>query len=216
MLVEIPCGAFSGCHSLTKFSLPDSVQVIGCGAFANCKNLLCIHISRESSLHKIGGFAFLHCYSLKVFFFPTLFKPGGSKFDLSSIEKVETDERNQFLSIAHGLIRDKLSLEAITCFRRGIQIVVPPSVEILGIDCFSHCTGISEVRFANGSRVRQIPTEAFSGCSSLSRITIPASVEVLYRSCFADCSSLYDVTLDVNEMAKSCTLFAKSCTLTSV
>jgi hypothetical protein len=56
------------------------------------------------------------------------------------------------------------------------SITIPASVNIIGEKCFSHCTWISWITFANGRQFREISSFAFLVCSSL------RSISILFRS----------------------------------
>ena len=56
-------GAFSGCQSLKKINIPDSVTSIGNWAFSECSSLETINI--PDSVDSIGGYAFYLCTNLK-------------------------------------------------------------------------------------------------------------------------------------------------------
>jgi hypothetical protein len=96
LLREIPYSPFSGCVSLLKRSLPDSVAVIGHFTFRRCMKLSSIDISRASSLKTIGPFAFMGCSALKTIFIPISVEQfNGGAFCESDIETVMIDEGNE-------------------------------------------------------------------------------------------------------------------------
>jgi tRNA A-37 threonylcarbamoyl transferase component Bud32 len=179
--------------SLVNFSLPDSVAVLGREAFGNCEKLSSIEISQTSSLKKIGDYTFSECSALKSLFFPKCFEEFKvSAFYGSGIESVTIDEGNEFFRVSEGFILNKSQTVAIRCLSSAVQITIPAFVEILGEYCFAHCNWISDVTFAEGSRLRQIAKSAFLFCS-LRSISIPVSVEVICANCFACCPSLVAV-----------------------
>ena len=63
---------------------------------------------------------------------------------------------------------------------RGIEFVfIPYTLKMLGDNTFYHCTSLKEVRFEEGSKLEKIDYNAFSGCSSLTKIDIPVSIEII-------------------------------------
>jgi hypothetical protein len=58
------------------------------------------------------------------------------------------------------------------------------------------CTGLQQLEFAAGFRLRMLEARACHGCRSLQRISFPASTEVLGRRCFRLCSELQEVRFE--------------------
>jgi hypothetical protein len=76
------------------------------------------------------------------------------------------------------------------------SIFIPASIEILGQDCFSCCTSLSEITFESDSKLTQMGISAFVCCSSLKSISIPANVETIAQCCFNQCNSLVEVSVE--------------------
>jgi hypothetical protein len=74
-----------------------------------------------------------------------------------------------------------------------VEIVIPRSVEQLGIACFADCRSLSFVIFESKSQLSEIEDMAFLR-TGLIEIVIPASIQHLGRECFAECRSLLRVT----------------------
>lgn len=55
------------------------------------------------------------------------------------------------------------------------RVTIPASVEVLGEYVFQACSGLTQVTFAEGSRLALIGNYAFASCSSLQSISFPAS-----------------------------------------
>lgn len=64
---------------------------------------------------------------------------------------------------------------------------------MLGEGAFAGCTGLGEIRLAEG--MTAIPPEAFAGCTGLEEIAIPCSVQTIEENAFEGCSSLKTVFL---------------------
>ena len=72
------------------------------------------------------------------------------------------------------------------------SIVLPPSVEEIGISCFQNCYYLESVTL--NSSLKTINTLAFCRCESLRSITIPVNVSYM-RAAFFDCRNI-KITID--------------------
>jgi hypothetical protein len=72
------------------------------------------------------------------------------------------------------------------------RIVVPKSVEIIGMYLFYGCQSLNEVLFESGSNLQRIETMAFVH-SGLKTIRIPWTVGFIGESCFYECESLNEI-----------------------
>ena len=75
------------------------------------------------------------------------------------------------------------------------EVVVPAMVggrRVCAIleGCSQECTALSDVRFEDGSCLKQLGNWAFIGCSSLRVFVCPRGVESIGAECFSGCSSL--------------------------
>jgi hypothetical protein len=80
------------------------------------------------------------------------------------------------------------------------SVSIPASVERIEYCAFEGCSGLTEVIFATGSRLKTI--SGFDGCTSLSRVEIPASVEEIESYAFGGCSGLTEVIFATNGCLK--------------
>jgi hypothetical protein len=106
-------------------------------------------------------------------------------------------------------------LRAINGFRRFVllsRIEIPASVEKIGPNGFSECTGLTEVIFATDSRLRNV--NGFCGCTSLCRLEIPASIEKINFNDFSECKWLTEVIFATDGFLRTINGF-QNCTLLS-
>ncbi len=64
LMTALPDGLFSGCTSLKKVGIINSIRTLGSEVFKNCKSLESIHLPQESGLVVIPQDAFHKCESL--------------------------------------------------------------------------------------------------------------------------------------------------------
>jgi hypothetical protein len=81
--------------------------------------------------------------------------------------------------IASYCFCQSLRLRGDRPIRSPTSIVIPSTVEILGIESFHRCDLLSSVTFEPGSKLHLIDANAFSYCSSLVSIDIPVLVSVV-------------------------------------
>lgn len=190
-------GAFYRCYSLSKLSLPPSLQVIQAGAFYGCFNLQDVGLTAGSQLRIIeASKKILAGYNrkdttlivgafegagLKTIFIPkSVTKLSAGVFHGCPIEEV-TFEKGSVLSKFEGVFSNE--------FRKGNyfgvfsdltklkKIVIPESVTVFGDCVFEDCVNLKTVEFEDGSQLKYIrsydPGEtigAFDKCINLRTI----------------------------------------------
>lgn len=73
------------------------------------------------------------------------------------------------------------------------SITIPKKIKKLAFGVFCHCSGLVNITIPNS--VTNIESNAFSGCSGLTSITVPDGVTRIESCTFWGCSSLVTVTL---------------------
>ena len=84
---------------------------------------------------------------------------------------------------------DKQLIQKIT------KIIIPEEVKGLKRSCFSGCTNLSEVVFADGSELTEIGLSAFQNCASLTTIKIPSKTTKIGNKVFSGCTALTSITI---------------------
>lgn len=103
----------------------------------------------------------------------------------------------------HVLIRRGVEIIARKCFRNVFNLVsvtIPASVIEIGEEAFNNCGELKLVSFAAGSRLKEIKSRAFGGCS-FRKITFPKSLQSIRKKVFAY-SELEQVTFPDDSQLK--------------
>jgi hypothetical protein len=207
---------FADYSNLTSISIPESVTSIGGNTFASCDNLTSVTIhgldtvinstafpsgctiygypgSAAEAFAEENGFTFvdlatdyiiLESSKDDVTMTATLDRYSGSKKDLILPKYID--------GYKITAIKDRIfERKTIT------SVVIPDSVETIGIGVFSQCTSLTSVTIPDS--VKEIGGDAFYQCTSLTSITIPNSVTTLGNSIFMRCSALETVNIPDNE-----------------
>lgn len=75
------------------------------------------------------------------------------------------------------------------------DIVIPASIESVGMAAFANCNMLSDVKFANGSQLKEMPQGIFGYCGNLKSITLPQTVNTIGHLAFVGCEKLGDIVL---------------------
>jgi hypothetical protein len=63
------------------------------------------------------------------------------------------------------------------------ELIVPSSVEVIGVSCFCYCDSLKSLAFESGSQLRRIERYAFAG-TALTEVELPNSVRVITAGAF--------------------------------
>jgi hypothetical protein len=151
--------AFSEC-SISSITIPAAVNYLGDEAFkANPvfrSNLRQVKFAAGSKLTFFSAKLFENC-ELNLLDIP---------------ESVTSIESNAFLNVQFDgdilVLPQQLSSIGEYAFRESSlqNVSIPAAVTTLGNGAFYKCQRLSKVAFANGSKLVELPTAAFSGCTS--------------------------------------------------
>ena len=202
---QIEKGAFANSF-LKQVSIPDSVTVLGGSAFRGCAYLTSVQIG--NGVQCIPGGAFSECMAL-------------SSVEISAnVRCIETSAFSYTPSLESVVFAENSILTEIgkTAFgSSGLRsISIPASVISIGEAAFCN-TLLSSVTFEEGSQLRIIGEEAFSGAlhliqiqlpnqleqidayafqeTGLKSVEIPVGVTDLKEGVFASCHSLIQITV---------------------
>lgn len=173
--ISIASGAFAGCNKLPSVTLPSGVTVINDSVFKGCSSLTDPDLA-NSTVTTIGDHAYEDCISLGADV------SGKKTLDLpSTVTKIGTDAfRNTGL--------EKIAIKVPTSASPDITTVS------LGECAFADNTKLESVSIADKA-ITTIPSNAFSGCTSLKVMSVPEGVKTIDSQAFAGDTSLNKVTL---------------------
>ena len=78
------------------------------------------------------------------------------------------------------------------------KLIIPASINKIGIAAFANCSQLKEVEFKEGSVLTEIPQGSFGYDISLTKIHIPDTVESIGHYAFLECNNLETVNLPKN------------------
>lgn len=186
--------AFYGCTSLVNIIIPGSVTSIGNGVFYGCSSLSDIVI--PNSIISIGSAMFFDCTSLLSVTIPeSVISIGDYVFlGCSSLTAINVNSSNSNYSSIDGVFfnKDATKLIQYPCNKSG-KYTIPNSVKFIGDDAFNSSVRLTEITI--GSGVIEIGGSAFYNCTKLKEVVIPDSVTSIGGSAFDSCTSLQSITI---------------------
>ena len=140
--ISIESCCFGGCSSLSAFTIPKSVTSIGSSAFTNCTSLTSIEI--PSTVRRLDGSG--------IFGFCT------------SLTSATISAKLTASAMGASLFAECTNLQNVT--------ISPQSELALGSSMFLNCSSLTTIDLRN-TNLKQINQGAFMGCTSLQNIFLP-------------------------------------------
>lgn len=202
---EIEDQAFSG-TSITKVTIPASVEVIGTAAFAYNSSLKEVVFAEDSTLEEISWGSFAYCLNMKSFTVPSSVKTvdGLAFYGCESLREINFSAGLERINI--GAFTDCVALSSVTLHEGLISI---------GNSAFYNCASLESIVLPNGmhdteqplldENGNQISDEngnpgtvvipavgaiAFFGCTNLDTVVLGEGITTISEGLFVSCTSL--------------------------
>jgi hypothetical protein len=189
-LREIGSRAFGCCRELKRFTVPESVEIIGDHCFEDCFQLERIEFKGSSRLKSISELAFAEC-NLDSITIPALTEEiDGSAFVNCPWITIRVVPGNLHFKVEGHFLVTSDATEIVRYFGLDRELHIGKTVRILRKSCFECCHHLDKINFEHGSELERISEAALRNCQSLSNIEIPASVTIIEESSFDGCTEL--------------------------
>lgn len=193
-IYEIERNALRGYQGLENIVLPENLLIIGPYALTDCQSLRGISIN-ESIRYIAESFTGYRCYRLN----SLVVDPRNHRY-LSKNDIIYTKDGKKVIAYATGKNAKEIKLiskvvricpyvfKNVECLE---AIVLPNSVESIGVAAFSECKKLRYVKLSK--KLRIIEPYAFSSCYNLEKIELPTSLEYIDAKAFDVCTKLTSV-----------------------
>ena len=188
--------AFCG-SSIESIYLPASTEKVGAEAFKDAVSLTAVTIADGDTTLKLSNSAF-EGSGITGITVPTRVNYIGEYTfgNCPNLENIHIDDANTAYQDLDGVLLDSSGTTLIQYpGGRGGAFEVPSQINVLNYASFKNTKGLTEVTFAEGSNVKTIGWQIFSGCESLRKITVPDTVISFDFYAFENCTSLTEVVL---------------------
>ena len=195
-LVSLGIGAFANCINLESFTFSENSQIttISDGCFSVCETLKAVRFPKNSQITVIPTSCFFKCTTIESVIIPdSVVTIGNQAFGACSSLK-NVDFGGSVKSIG------KLAFAGTPSMPAPIieSMVLPDSVESVGVAAFQYCTKLSNLKLPNNENFTIINQNTFAHCSSLKSVTLPDSILEIGYAAFSNCDSLQSVSFSSN------------------
>ena len=176
--------------SNTTLTVKDGTYAINNYAFQNQSNLVDIVV--PDSVERIGFRAFYQTawYNAKPDYEPIYI--GKVMYYYKTPWKDNSEVKEKFV-IPDGIV--SVSPVAFDGRCKYKTVVLPDSLEHIGIQAFYKCIYVENVEISENSKLKRIDTLAFNGCKALKGFYFPEGFESLGWSPFTDCPNLNEIKI---------------------
>jgi hypothetical protein len=155
--------------------MPRDVEILGSKCFSHCKSLSSITFESNSHLRRIESeaFSFSSLQSILIPSHVAIIGSGCFSF-CESLSSVRFESNSQLTPS----VKLRIIPERAFSFSGLISIVIPATIRIVENRAFYYCRSLTELLWAEGSKVKKIEQEAFE-CTQLKRLEIPGSLQYI-------------------------------------
>ncbi len=127
-------------------------------------------------------------------------------YELQSVDYISKDSQGtlHIPDEIEGIPVGEISRDACRNNKDLKKLIMPDSIDSIGIDAFSGCENLAEITFSN--QLKSIGETAFGSCHALTSLDLPDSINSLGENVFANCQGLEYVSLSdgLEKISKSC------------
>ena len=181
-VTEIGESAFQACESLTRVTIPDTVQTLGKYVFWGCTKLQDVTLPKTLSAISDGCFRF--CSALAELDIPETVEYIGIDALGSTAWLKQRQAENPLVQVNHILVN------ATAC--TDSRVVIPNGVKQIGPYAFNS-TAVTEVVIPES--MKRIGWGAFWNCQSLKKLNLPANLTQIEESAFCNCAALQELEI---------------------
>ena len=198
-----------------KAFIPSTVTAISAQAFDEVEFG---NLTIPASVKKFGRYPFRRCRidSMRIY---APFEELNTKFlagcwginyiELPSTLKILGDEVLRYRSFRDIVLPPSLEVIGNSAFEKCdnlMEVNLPPNVEVIGNRAFSECRNLANVSFP--SNLATIGESAFSECSNLANVSFPSNLATIGERAFESCERLTSIDLsscnELREIPRQC------------
>lgn len=170
---KVASNAFGNCNKLQQVIVPEgsTLRTIESGVFTGCYSLSTFSISEDSKLEEIGTDAFLFC-PLTFFYIPKYLKELKITWNVESTKSVSIHPDNRYFTEIDGIVYDRRNRNVLyKATDTSKKIRIPEFISEITEGMFSNIKGVQF--FVLPASLTAIDKRAFTGCDDLQAIISP-------------------------------------------
>lgn len=188
---EIADKAFSENVSLTKVTLPASLERVGANAFSNCMSLETVSFAAESKQLVIDDRAFNNTAVSSVSLPAGVSALGDEVFTNSALAEIEFAANSSLTALGNNVFSNT----------DLVNVTLPAGLRVLGNSVFRNCTLLESAVLPEG--LTTMGDATFYGCSALTSVSLPSTLHTMGTETFYGCSSLTRITFAANSQIEA-------------